>query len=76
MINTFAQIDYLASAGRSVWHRSSAFAKLLLTGWYVALAVATPSWGVLVLLLATALGTMPVGAVCRAGSCWPPRPRR
>jgi energy-coupling factor transporter transmembrane protein EcfT len=56
MINTFAQIDYLASSGHSVWHRSSAFAKLLLTGWYVGLAVATPSWGVLALLLATALG--------------------
>ena len=55
MINTFAQIDHLASAGRSVWHRSSAIAKLLLTAWYVGLAVATPSWGVLLVLLATAL---------------------
>jgi cobalt/nickel transport system permease protein len=53
MINTFAQIDYLASAGHSVWHRASAFAKLLLAGLYVALAVATPSWGVLVALLVT-----------------------
>ena len=26
MINTFAQIDHLASAGHSVWHRASAFA--------------------------------------------------
>ena len=55
MTNTFAQIDHLASAGRSVWHRSSAFAKLLLTAWYVGLAVATPSWGVLLALLATSL---------------------
>lgn len=55
MINTFAQIDHLASAGRSVWHRSSAFAKLLLALVYVGLAVGTPSWGVLVALLATAL---------------------
>ncbi len=55
MINTFAQIDYLASAGNSVWHRSSAFAKLLLTVWYVALAVITPSWGVLLALLVTAV---------------------
>lgn len=55
MINTFAQIDYLASAGRSPWHRASALAKLLLTGLYVALAVITPSYGVLAVLLATAL---------------------
>ena len=55
MINTFAQIDHLASTGHSVWHRSSAFAKLLLTALYVTLAVATPSWGVLVALLVTAI---------------------
>ena len=56
MINTFAQIDFLASAGRSPWHRASALPKLLLTGLYVTLAVITPSWGVLVVLLATVLG--------------------
>ena len=55
MINTFAQIDYLASAGRSPWHRASAVAKLFLTATFVALAVITPSWGVLAVLLATAL---------------------
>lgn len=55
MINTFSQIDYLASSGRSPWHRASAFPKLLLTGWFVAIAVATPSWGVLVMLLVAAL---------------------
>jgi len=55
MINTFAQIDHLASAGHSVWHRASAFAKLLLTALYVGIAVVTPSWGVLVVLLATTL---------------------
>jgi energy-coupling factor transporter transmembrane protein EcfT len=55
MINTFAQIDFLASTGRSPWHRASALAKLLLAGLYVALAVGTPSWGVLAVLLATAL---------------------
>ena len=55
MINTFAQIDYLASAGRSPWHRASAVAKLGLTAVFVALAVITPSWGVLAVLLATAL---------------------
>src|SRR5207247_7410655 len=56
MINTFAQIDFPASAGRSPWHRASALAKLLLTGLYVTLAVITPSWGVLLVLLATVLG--------------------
>lgn len=55
MINTFAQIDHLASTGRSPWHRASALAKLLLALVYVALAVASPSWGALVVLLATVL---------------------
>src|SRR5262249_18748528 len=55
MINTFAQIDYLASAGHSPWHRSSALAKLLLAAAFVAVAVVTPSWGVLVVLLGTVL---------------------
>ena len=53
MTNTFAQIDHLASAGDSPWHRSSALSKLLLLFTYVALAVVTPSWGVLAALLAT-----------------------
>ena len=53
MNNTFAQIDHLASAGDSPWHRSSALTKLLLVLTYVTLAVVTPSWGVLVALLVT-----------------------
>jgi len=53
--NTFAQIDHLASAGDSPWHRSSALTKLLLVVVYVTLAILTPSWGVLVMLLATLL---------------------
>ena len=53
MTNTFAQIDHLASAGDSPWHRSSALTKLLLVLTYVTLAVITPSWGVLAALLAT-----------------------
>src|SRR4029077_12880486 len=53
MTNTFAQIDHLASAGDSPWHRSSALTKLLLALTYVTLAVVTPSWGVLVALLVT-----------------------
>src|SRR6185369_5064044 len=51
--NTFAQIDHLASAGDSPWHRASALTKLLLLLTYVTLAVVTPSWGVLVALLVT-----------------------
>ena len=55
MINTFAQIDFLATAGHSPWHRASALAKLMLAGLFVALAIVTPSWGALVVLLATVL---------------------
>jgi cobalt/nickel transport system permease protein len=56
LINTFAQIDHLASSGASVWHRASASPKLLLAATYLGLAVGTPSWGVLLALFATALG--------------------
>lgn len=55
MINTFAQIDYLASAGRSPWHRASAISKLALTLLFVLVAVFTPSWATLAALLLTAL---------------------
>lgn len=65
MINTFAQIDHLASAGRSPWHRASALGKLLLAMLYVALAVITPSWSVLVVLLATALALCATAQVPR-----------
>jgi cobalt/nickel transport system permease protein len=43
VINTLAQIDYLASAGRSPWHRASALAKMLLAAALVLLAVFAPS---------------------------------
>jgi len=56
MINTFSQIDFLASSGTSLWHRASAFAKLLLTALFVAIVVVTPSWGVVAGLLLTAIG--------------------
>lgn len=56
MINTFSQIDFLASSGTSLWHRASAFGKLLLTLLFVAIVVATPSWGVIAGLLVTAIG--------------------
>jgi len=55
VINTFAQIDYLASAGGTAWHRASALSKLVLALVLVAEAVFSPSWVVLALTLGTAL---------------------
>lgn len=73
MINTFAQIDYLASAGRTAWHRASAVSKLALALALVGVAVFSPSWLVLALTLATALALcltarMPAGLVAAAAS--------
>ena len=42
MINTLAQIDWIASAGGSPWHRASALGKLLLAAGAVLLAVFAP----------------------------------
>jgi cobalt/nickel transport system permease protein len=55
VINTFAQVDFLASAGRSVWHRASALTKLLTALVAVGAAVFVPGWLALAVLLATAL---------------------
>lgn len=71
MINTFAQIDYLASAGRTTWHRASAVSKLAMTLALVAAAVFSPSWLVLALLLGTAFALcatarMPAGLIAAA----------
>lgn len=44
MINTIAQIDYIANAGRSPWHRASALSKLMLALVAVLLAVFAPGW--------------------------------
>lgn len=55
MINTFAQVDYLASAGASVWHRASAVTKLVAAMAAVGGAVFAPGWPALALLLATAV---------------------
>ena len=55
MINTFAQVDYLASAGRSPWHRASAVTKLATALAMIAAAVFVPGWVVLAALLVTAL---------------------
>jgi cobalt/nickel transport system permease protein len=54
VINTLAQIDYLASAGRTPWHRASALSKLLLAAALVSLAVFAPSLQLLALLYAAA----------------------
>ena len=43
MIGTLGQIDYLASAGRTPWHRASALGKLLLAAGILMLAVFAPS---------------------------------
>jgi cobalt/nickel transport system permease protein len=42
MINTIAQIDYIASTGRSPWHRASALGKLVLAAGATLLAVFAP----------------------------------
>jgi cobalt/nickel transport system permease protein len=42
VINTIAQIDFVASAGRSPWHRASAMPKLVLAGGAIVLAVFAP----------------------------------
>jgi cobalt/nickel transport system permease protein len=73
VINTFAQIDYLASAGRTPWHRASAVSKLALALSLVGVAVFSPSWLVLVLTLATALALcvtarLPAGLIAAAAS--------
>ena len=73
MINTFAQIDYLASAGRTTWHRASALSKLVLALAVVAVAVFSPSWLVLALTLGTTLALcatarLPLGLMAAAAS--------
>ncbi len=73
MINTFAQIDYLASAGRTTWHRASAVSKLALVLALVGVAVFSPSWLVLLVTLAAALALcltarMPLRLVAAAAS--------
>ncbi len=54
MIHTLAQIDLVANAGRSPWHRASGLAKLLLVAALIGLAVFAPSLPLLVALYAIA----------------------
>lgn len=73
MINTLAQIDYLACAGRSPWHRASALGKLVLAAAFVGVAVVTPSWAVLLAMLLGAIALtssarMPAGLIAAAAS--------
>jgi cobalt/nickel transport system permease protein len=56
VINTIAQIDLLASSGRTPWHRASALAKLLLAALLIGLAVAAPSLALLAALHVLAWG--------------------
>ncbi len=55
-MDTFASIDYLATSGRSPWHRASAVAKLLLATGLVLVAVFAPSLRMLAALYALAWG--------------------
>ena len=50
MINTLAQVDLLASSGRSPWHKASALAKLLLAALALGLAIAAPTLGLQITL--------------------------
>lgn len=54
MIGTLAHIDYLASTGRSPWHRASALGKLLLALALLGVAVFTPSLRLLIAVHALA----------------------
>ncbi len=55
MINTFAQIDYLASVGRSPWHRASALGKLVLASVLVLCVVFAPGWVLAAVLFGSAV---------------------
>ena len=48
MIGALAQIDYLASAGRTPWHRATSLAKLVLAAMVLAVAVFAPSLRLLI----------------------------
>ena len=61
MINTLAQIDRLASGGRTPWHAASALSKMLLAAGLVLLAVFAPSLWLLAALYA-AVWTLALGA--------------
>ncbi len=54
MIGTLARIDYLASSGRTVWHRASALGKLLLALAILLAAVFAPGWRLLLAVHALA----------------------
>lgn len=56
MINTLAQVDWLASAGGSPWHRASALSKLVLAAASLALAIGAPSLALQAALWAVAGG--------------------
>lgn len=49
MIHLLAEVDLRASEGRTVWHRASALAKLLLAALVLGIAVFAPSWRVVLI---------------------------
>lgn len=54
MINTLAQVDWIASSGRSVWHRASALSKLLFAALAIGLAIGARGAGLQLALYAAA----------------------
>ena len=54
MIRTLVEVDWIATAGRSPWHRASGLAKLLLAFALIGLAIAAPSLALLLALNALA----------------------
>jgi cobalt/nickel transport system permease protein len=66
MINTLAQIDLIASAGRTPWHRASALGKLALAAGAVLLAVFAPG-------VRLALALYAIGGLLALSSRLPPR---
>lgn len=65
MINTLAQVDLLASSGRSPWHRASALAKLLLAALTLGLAIAAPTLGLQIVVAGGAAGLLLTGGLPR-----------
>lgn len=54
MIHALVEVDHTATAGRTIWHRASGLAKLLLAFGLIALAIAAPSLRLLAALYAMA----------------------
>ncbi len=55
MTGTLSYIDYMASSGRSVWHRASALSKIAVLVALIAAVITTASWRALLGLLGAAI---------------------